>query len=72
MKLIVVIFIRGSMVEIIHNGRQWRVEPDIIGITEIWIRPDMGHAEFTLPGYRKFRYGRKLRRGDGVRKYPDM
>ena len=24
------------------------VEPDIIGITETWTRPDMGNAEFSL------------------------
>ena len=27
------------------------VEPDIIGITETWTRPDMGNAEFSLKGY---------------------
>ena len=45
------------------------VEPYIIGITEIWTRPDMGYAEFTLPGYRMFRKDRKLRRGGGVIMY---
>ena len=33
------------------------VEPDIIGITEKWTRPDMGNAEFSL------------RRGGGVALY---
>ena len=45
------------------------VEPYIIGITETWTRPDTGHAEFTLPGYRMFRKDRKLRRGGGVIMY---
>ena len=40
----------------------FEVEPYIIGFTETWIRPDMGDAEFTLPGYRMFRNDRKLRR----------
>ena len=31
------------------------VEPDIIGITETWTRPDMGNAEFSLKGYQMFR-----------------
>jgi len=45
------------------------LEPDIIGITEIWTRPSMGDAEFTLPGYRMFRNDRKLQRGGGVIMY---
>ena len=42
------------------------VEPDIIGISETWTRPDMGNAEFPLKGYQVFRNDRELRRGGGV------
>ena len=36
------------------------VEPDIIGITETWTRPDMGNAELSLKGYQMFRKDRKV------------
>ena len=29
-------------------------QPDIIGITETWTKPDMGDAEFGLAGYKMF------------------
>ena len=45
------------------------VEPDIIGITETWTRPDMGNAEFSLKGYQMFRKDREVRRGGGVALY---
>ena len=53
------------------NGQQrcCSAQPDIIGITETWTRPDMGDAEFTLPGCIMFRNDRKLRRAGGVIMY---
>ena len=45
------------------------VEPDIIGITETWTRPDMGNAELSLKGYKMFRKDKEVRRGDGVALY---
>ena len=45
------------------------VEPDIIGITETWTKPDMGNAEFSLKGYQMFRKDREVRRGGGVALY---
>ena len=40
-------------------------QPDIIGITETWKKPDMGDAEFGLPGYKMFRKDRLVKRGGG-------
>ena len=40
-------------------------QPDIIGITETWTKPDMGDAEFGLAGYKMFRKDRLVKRGGG-------
>ena len=40
-------------------------QPDIIGITETWTKPDMGDAEFGLAGYKMFRMDRLVKRGVG-------
>ena len=40
-------------------------QPDIIGITETWTKPDMGDAEFGLAGYKMFRKDRLVKRGEG-------
>ena len=45
------------------------VEPDIIGITETWIKSNMGIAEFSLKGYQMFRKDRAVRRCGGVALY---
>ena len=44
-------------------------QPDIIGITETWTKPDMGDAEFGLAGYKMFRKDRLVKRGGGVMLY---
>ena len=40
-------------------------QPDIIGITETWTKPDMGDAEFGFAGYNMFRKDRLVKRGGG-------
>ena len=40
-------------------------QPDIIGITETWTKPDTGDAEFGLAGYKLFRKDRLVKRGGG-------
>ena len=44
-------------------------QPDIIGITETWTKPNMGDAEFGLAGYKMFRKDRLVKRGGGVMLY---
>ena len=40
-------------------------QPDIIGITETWTKPNVGDAEFGLAGYNMFRKDRLVKRGGG-------
>ena len=40
-------------------------QPDIIGITETWTKPDIVDAEFGLAGYKMFRNDRLVKRGGG-------
>ena len=44
-------------------------QPDIIGITETWTKPDMGDAEFGLAGYKMFRKDRLVKRGGGFQNH---
>ena len=40
-------------------------QPDIIGITETWTKPNMGYAEFGLAGYKMFQKDTLVKRGGG-------
>ena len=40
-------------------------QPDIIGITETWTKPDTADAEFGLAGYKMFQKNTLVKRGGG-------
>ena len=40
--------------------------PDLIGVTETWLHPDINDAEIQIPGYSLFRFDREASRGGGV------
>ena len=44
-------------------------QPDIIGITETWTKPNMGDAEFGLAGYKMFRKYRLVNHYDSVSRF---
>jgi len=41
-------------------------KPDIVGISETWLHPDIDDSEFQFDGYQVFRQDRKTGRGGGV------
>ena len=36
-------------------------QPDIFGIAETWTKPNIGHAQFGLAGYKMFRKDRLVK-----------